>query len=62
MSLSKQQKQQLKKPCPLCQSKLEEVGDLADFKHNLITCTNDKCDYTMFSDGSLINNSIRGAF
>lgn len=53
--LSKMQKEQLKKPCPLCKGKLTAVGDLADHRHDLIMCLNEPCDYVMFFDGSLMN-------
>jgi predicted nucleic-acid-binding Zn-ribbon protein len=51
--LSNKQQQALENPCPNCGNKLQEIGDLADFENNLVSCTN--CDYTMFYDGSSMN-------
>ena len=47
--LSEKQIEILKGRCPECGSILQEVGDLADFDHNIVMCTS--CDYTlMFND------------
>lgn len=54
--ISKKQEMALTKPCPQCGGKLEEVGDLADFDHNLVSCQADGCDYVMFYDGSLMHD------
>lgn len=48
------QHQALTKPCPKCNSKLDTVGDLSDFDHDIVVCTH--CDYAMFADGSTMED------
>lgn len=53
--LSKKQKEQLKKPCPLCKEKLTWVGDLADSKHDIVMCENKDCQFALLFNGEIIN-------
>lgn len=52
--LSQKQQKQLKAPCPVCQEPCQEVGDLADFKHNIVMCTNNICEFALMFDGAII--------
>ena len=54
--LSQVQKEAYFKPCPLCNAKLEHFGDLGDFDHDTISCSNPACDYVLFFDGSTMND------
>lgn len=56
--LSKKQKKLLKEnTCPLCQAHtLTEYGDLADFKHDMVACTNEPCRFVLMFDGTILEN------
>jgi hypothetical protein len=54
--LSKKQKEQLKKPCPLCKKPLTWCGDLGDYKHDMVY-HDDKnpCRFVMMFDGEILD-------
>lgn len=50
-ALSKMQREALKHPCRLCMKPIIEVGDLGDFDHNIVQCSDEDCEYAMMFDG-----------
>jgi hypothetical protein len=51
-SLSPLQREALKKPCKLCGNPLIVIGDLGDFDHDIVQCSDDdNCEYTLMYDG-----------